>query len=131
MKQLIHILTAALLAVSIVGCEKDGNYPGGKISPYIAIFDVKDLYKGNDVPLNINSLYGSTSITGVVVSDHSGGNMPQGLLVLQDKRRLNELRGIALNIGNDAANYLPGDSLIVNVDGGTLKEWMAFCKLPV
>ena len=122
MKQLIHILTAALLAVSIVGCEKDGNYPGGKISPYIAIFDVKDLYKGNDVPLNSNTLFGSTSITGVVVSDHSAGNMPQGLLVLQDKRRLNELRGIAINIGNDAANYLPGDSLIVNVDGGTLKR---------
>jgi hypothetical protein len=32
----------------------------------------------------------------MVVSDHSGHNLPQGLLVLEDSRRLSQLRGIAI-----------------------------------
>ncbi len=103
-------------------CNKNGNYPGGVVSPYISIYDVKDLYKGTDVTLTKDKLYGSSKITGVVVSDHSGKNLPAGLLVMQDKRRLSELRGISINIGNDAANYVPGDSLIVDIEGGILKR---------
>jgi len=106
----------------IVSCNKDGNYPGGTISPYISIYDVRDLYKGDDVTLTKENMFGSAKITGVVVSDHSGKNLPAGLLVLQDRRRLSELRGISVNIGADAANYVPGDSVIVNVEGATLKR---------
>ena len=104
------------------GCEKTGNYPGATISPYIAIYDVKELFKGEDITLTKDMLFGSAKITGVVVSDHSGGNLPAGLLVIQDKRRLSQLRGISLAIGADAANYSPGDSVIVNVEGGVLKR---------
>jgi hypothetical protein len=90
------------------------------ISPYVAIFDVRDQYKGQDITLTPGVLFGSSKITGVVVSDHSGGNLPAGLLVIQDRRRLSELRGISINIGADAATYLPGDSVVVNVEGGML-----------
>src|SRR5205085_4449981 len=61
-------------------------------------------------------------ITGVVVSDYSDHNIPAGLLVMQDNRRLSQLRGIALPLGNDAATYLPGDSLIIKVAGAVLKK---------
>jgi hypothetical protein len=118
----IHFYTLFLLSiVALWGCEK-GNYPGGVISPYIAIFDVRDLYKGQDVTLTKDNLFGSTEITGVVVSNHAGKNLPAGLLVVQDARRLSQLRGIALNIGAEAANYVPGDSVIIKVDGGILKR---------
>lgn len=102
------------------GCKKTGNYPGGVVSPYISIFDVRDSYRGGDVKLTSETLFGSSKITGIVVSDHSGNNLPAGLLVIQDRRRLSQLRGIAINIGADASKYVPGDSLVVNIEGGML-----------
>jgi len=70
-------LIACIITLLITtGCDKDGNYPGGVVSPYIAIFDIRDQHKGSDVTLTTDKLYGSSSITGVVVSDHTGGNMP-------------------------------------------------------
>ena len=107
------------------GCKKSeypGNYPGAVVSPYISILDVKDLYKGVDVTLSKDNMFGSNKITGIVVSDHSGNNLPVGLLIIQDSRRLSQLRGIAVSIGAEAANFVPGDSVIINVEGGVLKR---------
>ncbi|MEJ7779063.1 MAG: DUF5689 domain-containing protein [Daejeonella sp.] len=103
------------------GC-KEGNYPGGSISPYIPLYDLRNLYKGTDVSLTSEIMFGSDKITGIVVSDHTGGNMPAGLLVLQDKLRLSQLRGISIPLGTDAAKYVSGDSVIVTVAGGVLKR---------
>jgi len=110
------------LAFAWSGCKEDGNYPGGTISPYIPIYDLRTLYKGTDVSLTTDKMFGSSKIAGIVVSDHSEGNMLPGLLILQDKRRLQELRGIAIPIGADAEKYVSGDSVIVNLEGGILKR---------
>ena len=115
------IIYALFLIPFLQGCEKD-NYPGGKISPYVSIYDIRNLYKGKEVTLTIDKMYGSTKITGVVVSDHSGGNLPAGLLILQDSRRLSQLRGISIPLGADAVKYVPGDSVIINVEGSILKK---------
>jgi hypothetical protein len=122
MKKSIYYPIFLMAVVFMWGCEKVSNYPGATISPYISIYDVRELYKGNDVTLSTQNMYGSAKITGVVVSDHSGNNLPQGLLVIQDKRRLSELRGISINIGASAGNYVPGDSVIISVEGGILKR---------
>lgn len=111
-----------LLMTAFAGCEKDGNYPGGKISPFIPLYDLRNLYKGADLKLNVENMYGSDQITGIVVSDHTGANMPAGLLVIQDRRRLSLLRGISIPIGAAAANYVSGDSVSVTVAGGVLKR---------
>lgn len=103
------------------GCKKD-NYPGAQVSPYIAIFDVRSLYKGKEVTLTADNMDGSHSIAAMVVSDHSGGNLPAGLLVVQDSRRLSQLRGISIPLGDAAAGYVPGDSVIIHVEGGVLKR---------
>lgn len=103
------------------GCKKD-SYPGATISPYIAIYDVRALYKGQDVTLTKANLAGSARITGVVISDQSGENLPAGLLILQDGRRLSQIRGIAVSIGDEAKKYVPGDSVVVNVEGAILKR---------
>ncbi|TZF84906.1 hypothetical protein FW774_08000 [Pedobacter sp. BS3] len=122
MKKIIFYM---VLAVSVAalwsGCKK-GSFPGASVSPYIAIYDLRNIYKGQDVKLTADNMYGSDKITGIVVSDHSGGNLPAGLLVMQDRRRLSQLRGISIAIGSDAGNYKPGDSVIVDISGGVLKR---------
>lgn len=120
-KFIIFNLFFLSLAVMWSGCEKQ-NYPGGSISPYIPLYDLRSIYKGSDLTLTNENMFGSSNITGVVVSDHSGGNLPAGLLVIQDKRRLQQLRGISIAIGSEAANYVPGDSVVVKVEGGVLKR---------
>lgn len=112
---------AIIIVFVFAGCVKD-SYPGGRVSPYISIFDLKDLYRGTEVQLTSAVMFGSDKITGIVVSDHSGNNLPAGLLIVQDRRRLNELRGIAINIGTDAAAYKPGDSVNIAVEGGKLNR---------
>ncbi len=44
------ILLYTLFLTALLGCKKD-NYPGAVVSPYIAIYDVRSLYKGSDVTL--------------------------------------------------------------------------------
>jgi len=110
-----------MLLAFMWGCKKD-NYPGGSISSFIAIYDVRNIYKGDDVTLTKDNMFGSTSITGIVVSDHSGGNMPAGLLIVQDNRRLSQLRGMAFPIGAAAADYKTGDSVIINIEGAVLTK---------
>jgi hypothetical protein len=104
------------------GCQKlnGNNYPGGQIVDYIPLLDLRQLYLGTDVTLDSKNMYGATSVTGIVISDFSGGNMPAGLLVIEDHRRLNTWRGIVINLGADASKYVPGDSITVKVAGSTL-----------
>lgn len=122
MKNIFKYLVCFFALAAMWSCKKDGNYPGGKVSEYIALFDVRDVYKGQDVTLTKENMFGADKITALVISNHSGGNMPAGLLVVQDSRRLGQLRGIAIPIGADAATYVPGDSLVINVEGGVLKN---------
>jgi len=120
MKKIVYL---CFISISLfLGACKDGNYPGATISPYISIFDLRNLYKGTEVKLSADNMYGSSKITGIVISDHSEKNLPQGLLVLQDSRRLSQLRGIAISVGTEANNYKPGDSIIVDVNAGVLKR---------
>jgi Family of unknown function (DUF5689) len=120
------IFSLSFLALSFLyGCKKDiypGDYPGGKLSPYIALMDIRDIYKGKDVSLTTDNMFGADKIAGIVISDHSGGNTPAGLVIIQDRRRLSQLRGIAISLGADAAGYQPGDSLVIDVRGAVLKR---------
>ena len=117
------ILFYSLLLLSSAGlfsgCQKGNNYPGGVLSPIIAITDVRQIYKGADVTLTTDNMFGATKIVGTVISDFSGGNLPSGLLIVQNNRRT-RLRGIAISLGAAAANYAPGDSVNIDVTGGVL-----------
>lgn len=116
-------LIASLIAVIafVSGCKKD-NYPGHVLSTHIGIIDLRDIYKGKDVTLTKENMYGATKLSALVVSDHSGHNLPEGLLVVQDSYRLGFIRGIAINIGNPAASYVPGDSVLVNLEGAVITK---------
>lgn len=121
MKKITIYLCILLTVAFLGGCKKD-NYPGAVVSPYISIYDVRDLYKGNDITLTTDNMFGCSKLAAMVVSDHSGKNLPSGLLVVQDSRRLSQLRGISIPLGDEAASYAPGDSVIINITGGVLKR---------
>jgi hypothetical protein len=116
-----RIFIYSFILLLFCGCKKD-NYPGGQLSPIIGIFDIKALYRGQDVTLTTDNMLGADKIAVMVVSDHSGGNLPEGLLVVQERRRLSKLRGISIPLGAEAADYIPGDSLIIEVAGKVLKK---------
>ncbi len=121
MKYLVHLILIVVVAAPVNSCRKDTykNYPGGVPNDIISILDVRPIYKGKDVKLTKDALEGSSRLSAVVVSDHKEKNLPTGLLIVQDNRRLQTLRGIAIELGS-AASYKPGDSLNINISGGTL-----------
>lgn len=116
-------ILAALFSV-FAGCKRDSDYVVSTPSQYIANFDLRRLYRGEDRTLTSENMRGATHVAGQVVSDHSGNNLPEGLLLLQNKRivgnGIDSIRGIAIQIGAAAKNYVPGDSVHVKIEGGTL-----------
>ncbi|WP_316766833.1 DUF5689 domain-containing protein [Pedobacter frigiditerrae] len=123
-KIILNSLILLSVALAWSGCKDDnyGNYPGGNVSSFIPMFDLRNLYKGSDVSLTNPVMFGSDSIRGIVVSDHTSGNLPSGLLIVQDRLRLGQLRGIAIPVGTEAAKYVSGDSVHVKIAGGLLKR---------
>lgn len=121
-----YIYVLAVCAGVLAGCKRDSDYILSKPSNFISNFDLKKLYKGTDVTLNSELMAGATSIKGVVISDFRTGNSPAGLLIMQNSRMagngIDSLRGMAFNIGADAAKYVPGDSIHIKVDGSVLKR---------
>ncbi len=116
----IYLLLVLVTTISINSCKKN-NYAEGTLSPIIAVVDLKGIYKGSDVVLSSSNMGGAKEIVGVVISNAAAGNCPAGVLVVQNNRR-NAVRGISLEIGSAAANYFPGDSVIVQVEGATLTK---------
>src|SRR5690349_5203538 len=122
MKYLVNLFLIISLAVAINSCNRTTyeDYFGATPNDIVSILDVRPIYKGQDVVLTRGLLYGGSRIAGVVVSEHAEKNLPEGLLVVQDNRRLSTLRGISIDLGAAAANYHPGDSVIIDMTGGTL-----------
>jgi hypothetical protein len=122
MKYLVNLFSITILVVAINSCNRDTyeDYFGATPNDIVSILDVRPLYKGEDVVLSKGNLYGATKVAAVVVSEHAEKNLPEGLLVVQDNRRLSTLRGISIELGAAAAKYHPGDSLLIEVAGGTL-----------
>ncbi|SOD18302.1 DUF5689 domain-containing protein [Pedobacter xixiisoli] len=110
-----------LLAILFSSCLKeDINTAEGVPSDYMSILDVKTLYKGTDIVLSRENMFGASKITGVVISDELAGNIPKGYLVLQQTSRF-RTRGVVLNFGaNTTIPFKLGDSLTIKVEGTTL-----------
>lgn len=127
-KKIENLIRMLVVAVLLAACAKT-NYPGGDVSPYIGIYDVRTLYKDRPITLTMEALGGSGQITGWVISDHRESNLPSGLLIVQDRRRLDFQRGIAISLGDAAADYLPGDSVVIDVLGAQLERLEGILQL--
>lgn len=119
-RNILYFVLIAVALFALTGCKKNGEYPGATLSPYIAVMDLRNLYKNQDIKINNALTGGADSIAVTVSSDHTSSNLPDSLLIVQDSRRLSSLRGIAINIGKQASNYTTGDSLIIKINGGTI-----------
>jgi hypothetical protein len=121
-----HFLIIGMLAMAWSACKTETEFINGTPSPYIANLDLRKLYRGGDVQLTQDAMAGAVYLRGQVISDHSAGNLPEGLLFVQNARKISatadSLRGIAINIGQAAADYMPGDSVQVRIEGGVLKR---------
>src|SRR5690606_29407717 len=71
------------------------------------------------VTLTRDNMFGASQLVGTVISDFSDGNLPPGFLIVQNYRRF-KLRGIAINLGTDAAKYSAGDSVHIHIEGASL-----------
>ena len=120
MKTIVKYGMLFLAVLTWAACEKKTD-ADGVISPITNVENVRKLYKGADVQLNTTILNGARSIVGLVISDHQKGNVPSGLVIMQSARTSN-IRGINLDLGSAAANFLPGDSIVVNIDGTLLTK---------
>ncbi|WP_052496418.1 DUF5689 domain-containing protein [Pedobacter lusitanus] len=118
-KYIFQLLSCWILLTGLAGCKKHDSALGDP-SPIIALEDLRAVYQGSDVSLNTSNLAGAHQIIGVVVSDGSSGNMPAGTVAMQNNRR-NKTRGILLAVENAAA-LQTGDSIVVDINGTTLKK---------
>jgi hypothetical protein len=126
-KILLNCLIMVMALAVMTGCQKDADkYILGAPSGYIANLDLRKIWQGEDVTLTKENMNSAMFSRGIVISDHAGNNLPAGLLVIQNERTagngIDSLRGIAINIGADAAKYVPGDSVHVNIEGGVLSR---------
>ena len=122
MKKIYAILTTLLMCgIVFNSCEKDINPSLGKQNPFAALFVVKNAFKGNDVKLTSEALGGANLTGGVVISNLSGKNFPKGGLIIQNSER-GQVRGILIDLGDAVIPFVPGDSLVVDVVGGTLSK---------
>jgi hypothetical protein len=123
-KKYLFIIGALLTIFS--ACKRDEDYVVSTPSPYISNLDLRKLYRGTEVTLTKAVTREATIVAGQVTSDHSGKNLPEGLLFIQNLRKvsatIDSLRGIAINIGSAAASFVPGDSVHVTIEGGVLKR---------
>jgi hypothetical protein len=120
-----YFLAAGVGLTLFAACKPDSTFVvTGSPGSYISNFVLKKNYTGSTVELTSDRLYGATSIKGVVVSDASAGNMPAGLVALQNGYRIgtsaDSIRGIFVNLGSSAANYVVGDSLHINILGASM-----------
>jgi hypothetical protein len=123
MKYLVNLFLIINIAAVISGCNKVTyeNYPGGTPSDIISCLDVRQLYKEEDLVLTKENMFGASKLAAVVISDHTEKNLPQDLLVVQDLRRLQTLRGISVEVGAAVASkYHSGDSVLIEIAGSTL-----------
>lgn len=126
MNKIIRNMLFALGCIAvIISCKRDTDYVLSTPSMFIPNVDLRKIYKNTEVTLTTENMRGASMVKGQVISNHSTNNLPSGLLIIQNTRivgGLDSLRGIAINIGVDAAKYVPGDSVHVKIEGGVLKR---------
>ncbi|WP_148041229.1 DUF5689 domain-containing protein [Rufibacter immobilis] len=123
MKRIYQTLVALLMLGTWTSCEYD-NYEAqeGSLSPVIAIQDIRHLYKGEDVVLTRQNMKEAYQVRGTVISDYANGNVVPGTIVLQSFKK-GLTKGITLHLGDAAANFALGDSLLVeNIENAVLTK---------
>ena len=100
MKTRFFYIALCLIALAMGSCKKH-DFANGELSPIMSVGDLRTLFKGADVTLSKDKMLGAYQITGTVISRPDSGNVPQGIVVMQNYRR-GQLRGISFPLGSAA-----------------------------
>ena len=120
-KTVWYACIAAILLLPLSSCLKeDVNEAIGTNNPEVSIYTLRNLFKGQPIALEANTLDDANHIRGLVVSNHEGNNFPSNHIAIQSEWR-GQLRGILLEV-DDVQRYSFGDSLDVWIDGLTLDK---------
>ncbi|GGH13443.1 hypothetical protein FAZ19_08390 [Sphingobacterium alkalisoli] len=111
-------ISFSLLAASCI--KEDTNYAIGTNNPEISLYAIRNVFQGNDIILDTKLLTDATYTRAVVISDHTGNNLPANYIAVQNVWR-NQQRGILLEV-EDAAKYNFGDSIQINLTGALLTK---------
>ncbi|WP_442590939.1 DUF5689 domain-containing protein [Pedobacter sp. AW31-3R] len=109
-----------LCMVALCSACKKHDDAEGTLSSITFLEEVRLLYTGTAVTITKAHLMEATTVGGVVISNLDSGNVISNTVVIQNTRR-NKTRGIVLAL-NNAADYKPGDSLSVTVEGAVLEK---------
>ena len=128
----MKFLQYTLLIAGVIGfssCLKEDTLNGeGAMADAATIWTIRQNFRGEGLTLGPSTLSGATSTYGVVVSDAASKNIAPGTFVLQnDMETPNDFgdltRGIVIDLGtNTPVTYVPGDSLVVNIEGAKLER---------
>jgi hypothetical protein len=128
MRLLQYTLLIAVIA-AFSSCLKEDDLRGeGQLSDVATIWTIRQAYKGNTLTLGPSTLSGAFKTRGIVISDASSRNIAPGTFVLQGIMETpndlgNLVRGIAIDIGaSTAVPYVPGDSLLIDIDGAKMER---------
>lgn len=121
MKKIILNVLALLLILNMAACIKQNENPAtGTPSPLTSLTQLRSIYKGQDLTIAADMLAGAVNIRGVVISDHSGKNLPEKYVIIQNTSR-GTTSGLILDMDATAAQtFVPGDSVEVRVEGLSL-----------
>ncbi len=119
-KKYLSFLAICLSILGFTSCiEEDPNPAEGTPNPVASLYVVREAFHEKDLQLGEGPLFGAHQAGGIVVSNPAGNNWPAGQVAIQDSWR-GMSRGIILNLGEAAANYQVGDSVLFDVRGTTL-----------
>jgi hypothetical protein len=121
----IYLFACACILFS--SCLKEYDNPAeGVVNNKADVYVVRDAYKGSEVVLSSATLAGANFTYGVVISDKDGANIAPGSFVIQSTKVTgnqtgDQTRGIVIDMGSSTAvPYVPGDSLLINIEGAKL-----------
>ncbi len=123
MKKVFYFLTILISVFSLSSCLKENfNAAEGVLNPMASVYVVRAAYKDADVKLGPQTLAGAHLTAGIVVSDASSHNLPDGYVVIQNRWR-GLVRGLVLALDQTTASSLVvGDSVVVELNGTTLSR---------
>lgn len=129
MRNLHFVLLAVASSLVLTSCIKeDLNPAAGQLNDKAAIYVVRDAFRGSAINLSAEHLAGASFTSGTVISDKASGNIKPGSFVIQNttvtsNTAFDLTTGIIIEMKDGAdVPYVPGDSLLVNVIGGTLQR---------
>lgn len=121
MKRILLFFSAIILLLPALNSCKENNLQDGTLSPYISIYDVRKLFKGEEVSLNTINMKGANLVRGLVISDTQSDNNIPGTIIIQGYK-IGKIRGIILDFQAPVNDVSIGDSIMVDLQNSILKK---------